>query len=408
MVFPARLASLAAVASALVACSGPGASSSSELDDTQAPLAPVTWTSVGAGIHRATVGPGPNVLVVYGGYSASDADSEALAIEYASAYLRARGVGRVVAVRGPKDAGYQAREIGNSKLAAELAPLAAGAGFIAVVAHSSGAFVADELFTQASADVLAKVVYFALDGGSWALTPKLVSRMKGVFFCNASDPAAGLSANYHAMIDLHASFPASRLVTVDASGSGCHAGAKWCLHDALITSRPHNPAMYDLDRDYTSFTGAGRHVVVAPFERAAALLTAGAPAPGPGEGQGQGGSGAGASGAGGAASTGTTTSTSTSTSTTTETGAGGGVPSGDCALGGAIYGPNTCTETLQCADGAWVARASDPDACVNGVIDGGGCVTDEGAIVPKNTCTATLQCDDGVWVDRRTDPEACL
>jgi hypothetical protein len=35
-------------------------------------------------------------------------------------------------------------------------------------------------------------------------------------------------------------------------------------------------------------------------------------------------------------------------------------------------------------------------------------VTDEGAIVPKNTCTATLQCDDGVWVDRRTDPEACL
>jgi hypothetical protein len=78
-----------------------------------------------------------------------------------------------------------------------------------------------------------------------------------------------------------------------------------------------------------------------------------------------------------------------------------------CTLGGHTYGQNTCTETLQCDDGHWVARPSDPSACDRGVESNGACITDSGAVEAENTCTSTLQCDDGVWVDRFDDPTAC-
>jgi hypothetical protein len=343
----------------------------------------VTWTNVGYGINGTTVGGGPNVLVVYGGYTATDADSEALSLQYVSAELGALGVGHVYAVRGPEDAEYAAREIGNSLLAAQLATQVGQAGFVAIVAHSSGAFVADELFTEASAPVLAKIVYFDLDGGSWALNDTLVGEMAGVYFCNADDPVAGESANYSAIVSLHADFPASHYFTVDSSGSGCDVGAVWCLHDTLITTRPHNPTTYDLDDDYTDFTGAGRHVVIAQIQQAVADgVLAGSATP---VDAGTGGSG--------------------------EAGSGGpdsGSSSGDCELAGQSYGPNTCTETLQCSAGSWVARASDPSDCSAGVEPGGACITDSGSVVPENTCTSTLQCDGGVWVDRASDPAACL
>jgi hypothetical protein len=82
--------------------------------------------------------------------------------------------------------------------------------------------------------------------------------------------------------------------------------------------------------------------------------------------------------------------------------------SGDCTLGGHGYGQNTCTETLQCDNGAWVDRDSDPSDCNTGVESKGACITDSGSVVPENTCTSTLQCDNGVWVDRDNDPAACL
>jgi lysozyme len=85
---------------------------------------------------------------------------------------------------------------------------------------------------------------------------------------------------------------------------------------------------------------------------------------------------------------------------------GGGSTS--CTLGGATFAQNTCTETLQCNAGQWVARTGDPSECDNGVEANGACVTDTGSVVPQNTCTTTLQCDDGVWVDRDTDPTDCL
>jgi hypothetical protein len=140
--------------------------------------------------------------------------------------------------------------------------------------------VAGRLFTEASDDILAKIVYFALDGGTWALTDALIAKMKAVSFVYAKDSVAGESANASSMMSLHAEFSASHLFKVDADGSGCDVGAVWCLHDTLITTRPHDPAMYDLDDDYTDFTGTGRHVVTSYVDQAvqAGVLAASADA----------------------------------------------------------------------------------------------------------------------------------
>jgi hypothetical protein len=86
----------------------------------------------------------------------------------------------------------------------------------------------------------------------------------------------------------------------------------------------------------------------------------------------------------------------------------GPAPGGGCELGGQSYRQNTCTETLQCSDGAWVTRASDASACNMDDLPAGACLTDTGAVVPQNTCTSTLQCDESVWVGRSGDTSACL
>ncbi len=35
--------------------------------------------------------------------------------------------------------------------------------------------------------------------------------------------------------------------------TGCTSGSRWCLHDALITTKPHDPHACDLARNYTDF-----------------------------------------------------------------------------------------------------------------------------------------------------------
>ncbi|MEO8876791.1 MAG: hypothetical protein ABI461_14455 [Polyangiaceae bacterium] len=217
------------------------------------------WSPVSFGITTKDVGSGNQIAIVYGGYTATDAESQAWITALTTSKLSALGVGHLYAVRGPKDADYAAREIGNSTLATALAAQSS-ASAIVVIAHSSGGFVADELFTFASTAVLAKVAYFNLDGGSYAMNSAMVAKMKGVYICDAHDPVAGNSENTSSDLSLHSNLTGSHLFTVDATGSGCNVGAGWCLHDTLIINHPHNPANYDLALDYTDFT-AGRDVV---------------------------------------------------------------------------------------------------------------------------------------------------
>jgi len=226
-----------------------------------------TWSPVSFGVTTMDTGGGGNIVIAYGGYTATDEDSQAWVTQLTTVRLAQLGVGHLYAVRGPEDPDYAAREIGNSELAAALTTQAASASYVVIIAHSSGGFVADELFTFADPSVLAKVAYFNLDGGSWSLTDTLVGSMRGVYFCNAHDSVAGDSENTSSDESLHAEFPASHAFTVDADGSGCDVGAGWCLHDTLIINRPHDPTTYDLALDYTDFTG-GRQVVSSYIDQA--------------------------------------------------------------------------------------------------------------------------------------------
>ena len=49
--------------------------------------------------------------------------------------------------------------------------------------------------------------------------------------------------------------PKTAAIKVTQDGSGCNAGKGWCMHDVVITTRPHNPNTYDLAQDYTDFAG---------------------------------------------------------------------------------------------------------------------------------------------------------
>ena len=105
------------------------------------------------------------------------------------------------------------------------------------------------------AALLARTVYFDLDGGESGLTPELVGHLRRAYFVYADDSTTGTrSANAATMIALGTRYAdKGGVLAVNAARSGCRAGAKWCLHDALVTERPHNPDTFDLEKDYQGF-----------------------------------------------------------------------------------------------------------------------------------------------------------
>lgn len=214
------------------------------------------WLGIGLGVEYQRVNAGNAVLIAYGGYTARISYSAAWASELVDQELGALGVGQVYAVKGPADPGYDAREIGNSKLRAHLKMVDDGVSPIFVVAHSSGSFVAHELFEQmerrGETAFLSRVHDADLDGGGAGLTDAIVDGMAAVAFVYARDPAAGDSQNASTarfLGDAYAPKAAPFRVTVDHTG--CNAGAGWCLHDVVVTHRSH----FDLARDYTDFDG---------------------------------------------------------------------------------------------------------------------------------------------------------
>lgn len=254
-----------ALAGCVAGCSGATAGDD-VVDDGSAAQTADGWATVGNGVAYRRVGDGDGVFIGYGGYSAKDPWVRGWVSELVRAKLGAMNVGHVYAVRGPVDAGYNGHEIGNRALAEHLAR---GAGpdapFVLVAAHSSGAFVAHELLNvlrsggiQGGAALRQKLVYADLDGGGSGLDRDLVRSLKRVAFVYAVDPGLGASAGRSAnagAIESLASAYGSEPVKLVVRNSGCHAGAKWCLHDLLMTTRPHDPDRYDLARDYTDFAG---------------------------------------------------------------------------------------------------------------------------------------------------------
>jgi hypothetical protein len=221
------------------------------------------WTIVGNGVaYKKANNAGAGVFIGYAGYSVPLDRSAAWVDALLEARLAAIGVGHVYAVRGPSDAGYNNKDIANTRLSTHLVNGAGPAApFVLVAAHSSGSYVAHEMFgqvfegTRDPQHVLeGKVLYANLDGGGTA--PHLLASLKKFKFVWAEDTtlASGRSSNAGGMeAQGRANGDSGLRLVVDRSG--CRSGAKWCLHDLLITTRPHNPNTFDLVRDYTDFVG---------------------------------------------------------------------------------------------------------------------------------------------------------
>jgi hypothetical protein len=218
------------------------------------------WLAVGNGVAYKRVNTGNAVLIAYGGYSARLVYSAAWGTELVDAKLGAAGVGHIYAVKGPAQANYAAREIGNSKIRAHLATLDDDTTPIYAVAHSSGSFVAHELLQQlhnrGETETLARIFYANLDGGGSGLNQSIAGELGGLTFVYAKDPALsrGLSQNAGSALALGMAYSAhGQAFEVTVPNTGCANGAGWCLHDVVITHRPHNPQSYDLARDYVDF-----------------------------------------------------------------------------------------------------------------------------------------------------------
>ena len=219
------------------------------------------WERVGAGVSCRDTGRTRvyGTFVAYGGWGVREAWARAWVDGVYRTALVRRGIRYLCAVQGPATVDYAGREIGNAALGAWL--LGHPRGLVVVAAHSSGSFVAHELFAELvamgerGAGLLRRTVYFDLDGGEAGLTPAIVAQLRRAYFVYADDSTTGTrSANAATMIELGARYAsAGGVLAVNASRSGCRAGARWCLHDALVTERPHNPTTYDLERDYQGF-----------------------------------------------------------------------------------------------------------------------------------------------------------
>src|SRR5262249_30203937 len=166
---------------------------------------------------------------------------------------------QIYAVKGPQDPGYNAREIQNTKLRAHLKTIDDGTSPIYVVAHSSGSYVAHELLGQmnrAGESQLTRIGYADLDGGGSGLSSTIVGKLRKITFVYADDPTLtdGTSENSDTAVALGDFYsPKAKTFEVSVPNTGCNDGAGWCLHDVVITHRPHNPAHFDLADDYTDF-----------------------------------------------------------------------------------------------------------------------------------------------------------
>ena len=215
------------------------------------------WSTFATGIAQKSTGAGDGVFIAYGGYGATTVHVEAWVEALAAARLDEIGLGHLYAVKGPRDAGYDARELPNSKLTARLLAEHAGSRVV-VVAHSSGTYVAHELLAQLAARdeaALRNVSYFDLDGGDAGLPADTIAALATMRFVYASDPEVGLSRNGGLMqADGERFAPqGAAAIAIDGSAAGC--ATRDCLHDVLITSRPHEPSRFNVALDYTDFEG---------------------------------------------------------------------------------------------------------------------------------------------------------
>jgi hypothetical protein len=223
----------------------------------------IPWVRLGRGIAMKDLGPnaGSNVFVGYSAWHVEVSSARTWVKTLWHSSLRDLRVRYVFAVRGPTDPGYrERREIANGRIARKLATIVTGDAVVLVAAHSSGTYVAHDLFQRvllSSAsyfrNLRRRILYWNLDGGLTGLDPAIIARLRHVWFVWALNPLTHTrSANASAML-IGAERYRADLLQLDASQSRCYTNAVWCLHMTPIVSVPHNRATGSAHFDYSAF-----------------------------------------------------------------------------------------------------------------------------------------------------------
>lgn len=262
-----------------------------------APDSTVTWTEYidKDDISIAWMAPkqamkGKNVLITMGGMGAKLEWVQRWTEELYQAKLKEFNIGLVIAVKGPREEYYDSREIAIKEMTKKFvdAYREYGLGETYLIVHSSGVFPAHDMFDHLwlggddpknkkqkvrKLEILDpkgitknKIHYIMLDGElgiprGYTLTKEMVVNLKKLYSFYAIDADTKTpSGMAHEAKKVKTKFPEAVLHEFAVKNSGCNPGAKWCVHETLITTRPHNPARYDLEKDYTIFDSTRRVV----------------------------------------------------------------------------------------------------------------------------------------------------
>ncbi len=256
---------------------------------------------------------GKNVLITAGGYGAKLSWVEEWTKELYRSKLKEYNIGIIYVVPGPKEAYYDSREIPIGELARNLVEAYSKYKLdkTYVIAHSSGVFPAHQLFdllyigkpaeaakndsltkkketkhkkkkgeslkgndknsklTKVPAKLIPidaagitknKIIYIMLDGEpgiprGYTLTKTMAESLRKIISVYAIDSTTNTKSGMYAeAVKIKKLFPEKTVdYLITSKKSGCAKGAKWCVHETLITTKPHNPKMYDLQNDYQFF-----------------------------------------------------------------------------------------------------------------------------------------------------------
>lgn len=230
------------------------------------------WMKLGNGIQYSFVenDKGNDIFVAFGGWKAKQEWVNSWCSELYKAKLKDLGIKHLFSVKGPDEVCNKDKEINLKALADYVKNILYATYYVdkvIIAAHSSGSFVANELLEILYGEkgiakdsfYINKVHYFNLDGGiggedcGTALSDSVAKYVSKIYAVAAYDSSSQMySSNYETMKKLSGMFgDKSELILLDVAESGCKD--KWCLHDAVIIRKPHNPGKYDLEKDYTLF-----------------------------------------------------------------------------------------------------------------------------------------------------------
>lgn len=231
------------------------------------------WVKLGTGVEYSVAynGIGNNIFIGFGGWRTEqkwvNTWLEAL---YASS-LKELNIKHIFSVKGPDDVCYSNKETDLLKLANYVTNILRSNYFydtVIVAAHSSGSFVAHELFdvlygqegiaSDSSYDN--RIIYFNLDGGTGSstcgtrITKDIAKKLQKIYAVAVFDSSNNIySQNINAMRELADSFgEKSEQIILNGNTTGCHSPG--CLHSSVIIKSPHDPTIFKLESDYTTFS----------------------------------------------------------------------------------------------------------------------------------------------------------